>query len=84
MAAIKGANRDVAGFYCAIWSIAEGELLEKAPDKPYSPVSQLSWRSCAQHLPQDETDIERTDVDQQTLQNIVSSAQGATPHSTLL
>src|ERR1039458_3419796 len=58
--------------------------LKKAQNKPYSPVFQLSRRPSTQYLPQYETDIECADVDQQTLQDVVMSAQGRAPHSTRL
>jgi len=37
--------------------------------------------ACSQHLPQHQADVERADVDQQTLQYILVSAQCAAPHS---
>jgi hypothetical protein len=61
-----------------------GEPIKKAQNKPYSPVSQLSRRPRAQHLPQYETDVECADVDQQALQNVVMPAQGRAPHPTRL
>src|ERR1019366_5543345 len=41
----------------------------------------LSGLTRSQHLPQHQADVERADVDQPTLQNILMSAQGAAPHS---
>ena len=77
----KGRKSGGAGFYCTIWSIAAGEPLQKAQKKPCRAVFQLSGLACTQHLPQHQADVERADVDQQTLQNVLMSAQGAAPHS---
>jgi len=80
----RGENRRDAGFYFAIGSIAAGEPLKKAQNKPRSPVFQLSGRARSQHIPQYQTEVECADVDQQPLQNILSSAQGAASHSARL
>ena len=58
------------------------EPLKKAEKKPCHAVFQLSGLTRSQHLPQHQADVERADVDQQTLQNILMSAQGAAPHPT--
>jgi len=55
---------------------------DKAQNQTCRPVLQLSWRTRAQHLAQHQADVERADVDQQTLENILSSVQGAASHRT--
>src|SRR5271157_2891712 len=45
-------------------------------------VSQLSRRARAQQLAQDQAQVERADVNQLPLQDVVSSAQLAAPHTT--
>ena len=77
----KDENRGGAGFSCAIRSIAASEPLKKAQKKPCRAVPQFSRRTRAERLPQYEADVERADVDQQTLQNILMPAQRAAPHS---
>jgi hypothetical protein len=78
----KGKNRSGAGFSCAIRSIAASEPLKKTQKKPCRAVPQFSRRTRAERLPQYEADVERADVDQQTLQNILMPAQRAAPHPT--
>ena len=64
--------------------MAACEPLKKAQKKPCRAVFQLSGLTRSQHFPQHQADVERADVDQQTLQNILMSAQGAAPHSARL
>ena len=47
-------------------------------------VSQLSRRSRTQHLAQNQAQVERADVTQLPLQDVVSSPQVAAPHPTRL
>src|SRR5271165_5476606 len=53
-------------------------------NKPAKAVSQLSRRARTQQLAQDQAQVERADMNQVPLQDVVSSAQVAAPHPTRL
>ena len=55
-------------------------MREKAQNEAQPTVFQLPRRSRAQHLAEHEADIERADVNQLALENILRSAQCATSH----
>jgi len=49
-----------------------------------SAVFQLAWRTRSQQLAQNQTQVERSDMDQLPLQNVLSSSQMAAPHAARL
>jgi hypothetical protein len=62
--------------------IPASEQPEEPQNKLGGPVSQFPWRSCTQRLAQNQAEVERTDMNQQTLQDVLVPAQGASTHST--
>src|ERR1035438_7721751 len=58
-----------------------GNPQEKAQDEAYGSVFQLSWRSRAQQLAQDQAQVERADMNQLPLQDVLAPAQVTAPQA---
>ena len=77
-------NRGRFGFYCALGSILTAKQPENPQNKPYCSVFQLQRRAYAQQFAQNRTPVEGAYMSQLPLENVLSLAQIAAPHSARL
>ena len=70
-----------AGFHCTVGLMREGEPQEEAQNQPSGAVLPLSRRAHAEQLAQNQAQVERADMNQLPLQNVLPSSQVAAPHA---
>ena len=70
-----------AGFHCTVGLMREGEPQEEAQNQPSGAVLPLSRRARAEQLAQNQAQVERADMNQLPLQNVLPSSQVAAPHA---
>ena len=77
----NGGNSGSAGLHCAICPIPAGEPPEEAQNQPSGAVVPLSRRARAEQIAQNQTQVERADMNQLPLQDVLAPAQVAAPHA---